>query len=172
LLVETISSNEHYWGNTAIVVIEDDAQAGCDHVDSHRSIALFISKYNSGNAGRPRVDSRFVTTASAVRTIEAILGLPAGNLMTATAPLLITGLEKDKSRWHGPYRADTSNLKNRRIFEEGSNKIRQNSVLRRLAQLTDTLKMEEADQADANMLNYILQEWVRFQGRLNCCGSR
>jgi DNA-binding beta-propeller fold protein YncE len=172
MLVETISNNEYYWGNTAIIVLEDDAQAGCDHVDSHRSIALFISRYNSGNTERPKVDSRFLTTASAVCTIEAILGLPAGNLMTATAPLLIPGLEQDKSRWHGPYKADYSNLKNRRIFEEGSNKIRQNSVLRKLAQLTSTLEMEEADQADANMLNYILQEWVRFQGRLNCCQKK
>jgi len=107
-----------------------------------------------------------------VRTIEAILGLPAGNLMTATAPLLIAGLEQDKSRWHGSYKTDYSNLKNRRIFEEGSDKIRQNSVLRKLARLTSTLEMEEADQADANMLNYILQEWVRFQGRLNCCQNK
>jgi hypothetical protein len=172
MLVEEISNNEYYWGNTAIIVLEDDSQAGCDHVDSHRSIALFISKYNSGNTERPKVDSRFLTTASAVRTIEAILGLQPGNLMTATAPLLLTGLEQDRSRWHGPYNADYSNLKNRRIFEEGSDKIRQNSVLLKLARLTSTLEMDEADQADANALNYILQEWVRVQGRLNCCQNR
>lgn len=169
LLVEAISNNEYYWGNTAIIVLEDDAQAGCDHIDSHRSIALFISKYNIGNTERPRVDSRFLTTASAVRTIEAILGLSAGNLMTATAPLLLTGLEKAKSHWHEPYKADYSNLKNGRIFEEGSDKIRQNGILKKLAHLTGTLDMEEADQADANKLNYILQEWVRFKGRLKCC---
>jgi len=172
LLVEAISNNEFYWGNTAIIVLEDDAQAGCDHIDSHRSIVLFISKYSKGSAQQPRVDSRFLTTASAVRTIEAILGLPAMNLMTATAPLLITELEQNKSRWHGAYQADDSNLKNGRIFEEGSNMIRENSVLRKLAELTGTLQMEEADQADANLLNYILQEWVRVQGRLNCCSNR
>jgi len=172
LLVEAISNNEFYWGNTAIIVLEDDAQAGCDHIDSHRSIVLFISKYSKGSAQQPRVDSRFLTTASAVRTIEAILGLPAMNLMTATAPLLITELEQNKSRWHGAYQADDSNLKNGRIFEEGSNMIRENSVLRKLAELTGTLQIEEADQADANLLNYILQEWVRVQGRLNCCSNR
>lgn len=169
LLVEAISNNEYYWGNTAIIVLEDDAQAGCDHVDSHRSIALFISKYNSGDTRRPRVDSRFLTTASAVRTIEAILGLSPGNLMTATAPLLVTGLENRKSRWHQSYKADDSNLKNGRIFEEGSGKIRQNSILKELSRLTSTLDMEEADHADADKLNYIIQEWVRVQGRLKCC---
>jgi DNA-binding beta-propeller fold protein YncE len=139
ILVETISHDEYYWGNTAIVVIEDDAQAGCDHVDSHRSIVLFISKYNRGGSSHPNVDSRFLTTASTVRTIEAILNLPPSNLMTATAPLLITSLEQDRSSWHGPYKADYANLRNRRIFEEGTDQIRQNSVLKRLAQLTATL---------------------------------
>jgi hypothetical protein len=172
LLVETISSNDYYWGTTAIIVVEDDAQNGCDHVDSHRSPAYFISKYNSGGSTHPRVDSRFLTTASAVRTIEAILGLKSGNLMTATAPLLLTGLEQDSSRWHGPYKTDFTNLKSGRVFEEGSNKIRQNSVLRKLARLSGTLELDEADQADANLLNYILQEWVRFQGRLNCCSKQ
>jgi hypothetical protein len=171
LLVEAISSNEYYWGNTAIIVVEDDAQNGCDHVDSHRSPAFFISRYNRGNSSRPLVDSRFLTTASAVRTIEAILGLSSSNLMTATAPLMLTGLEQERSRWHGAYKTDHANLKNGRIFEEGTDKIRRNIVLQKLARLTGTLELEEADQADANLLNYILQEWVRFQGRLNCCTS-
>ncbi len=72
MLVEAISSNEYYWGNTSIVVLEDDSQAGCDHVDSHRSIVLFISKYSRGRTEAPQVDSRFLTTASAVRTIEVL----------------------------------------------------------------------------------------------------
>ena len=169
MLVEAISNNEYYWGNTAIVVLEDDAQAGCDHVDSHRSIALFISKYNPGSLQQPRVDSRFLTTASAVRTIEALLGLAPNNLMTATAPLLFTEFERDRTKWHGAYRADYANLENRRIFEEASGMIRENPALRRLARLTGTLDMDEADVADANALNYILQEWVRSQGRLRCC---
>ena len=169
MLVEAISSNEYYWGNTAIIVLEDDAQAGCDHVDSHRSLMLFISRYNKGNSRRPEIDSRFLTTASAVRTIEALLGLESNNLMTATAPLLFTGLVQDRSQLHGPYQADFSNLENGRIFEGATGKIRENPALRKLARLTGTLDMEEADQADANTLNYVLEEWVRIQGRLRCC---
>ena len=169
MLVEAVSNNEYYWGNTAIIVLEDDAQAGCDHVDSHRSITLFISRYNSGSSRQSRIDSRFLTTVSAVRTIEALLGLPSNNLMTATAPLLITELVRDKSQLHGPYQADFSNLENGRIFEEATGMIRENPALRRLAALTGTLDMEEADQADANALNYILEQWVRIQGRLLCC---
>jgi hypothetical protein len=162
-LVETLSSNPYFWSNTAIVVLEDDAQSGCDHVDSHRSIAFFISKYNRGLLQSPHVDSRFLTTASAVRTIEALLGLASNNLMTATAPLLFVDLEKDSSRWHEPYKADPTNLKNGLIFQEATGKIRQNPALQELAALTATLDMEDADRADADKLNYVLGQWVRLQ---------
>jgi hypothetical protein len=170
LLVETVSGNDYYWANTAIIVLEDDAQAGCDHVDSHRSVLLFISKYNRGSQGKPSVDSRFLTTASAVRTIETLLGLPANNIMTATAALLFTELERAESRWHPPYRADFSNLDSGLIFEEAAGKIREQASLKELVRLTATLDLKEADQADANVLNYVLQEWVRSRGRLPCCG--
>jgi hypothetical protein len=171
MLVEAISNNEYYWGNTAIIVLEDDAQAGCDHVDAHRSIVFFISKYSVGSTREPNIDSRFLTTASAVRTIEALLGLPATNLMTATAPLLFRRLEQNPSRWHAPFRADFSNLDNGQIFEGATGKIRAQEPLKKLARLTSKLNLKEADQADANALNYILQEWVRSQGRLNCCSK-
>ncbi len=169
-LAETISGNPYYWSNTAIVALEDDAQSGCDHVDSHRSIALFISKYNKGSRQTQSVDSRFLTTASAVRTIEALLGLSSSNVMTATSPLLFSELQKDPSLWHGPYKADVTNLENGLIFQEATGKIRQNPGLQELAALTASLDMEEADQADAEKLNYILEQWVRLQGRLSCCG--
>ena len=41
-------SHSPYWDDTAIFVVEDDAQDGADHVDAHRSIALEISKYSPG----------------------------------------------------------------------------------------------------------------------------
>jgi len=106
-----------------------------------------------------------------IAQIAKVLGIEPGNLMTATAPLLFTALEQDNSRWHGTYQADHSNLQNRRIFEEGTSRIRENPVLRKLARLTSMLDMEEADQGDANTLNYVLHEWVRAQGRLKCCAK-
>src|SRR2546430_11742091 len=48
-IVEAVS-NSPYWKDTAIFVVEDDAQDGPDHVDCHRSVALLISAYN--RAGR------------------------------------------------------------------------------------------------------------------------
>ena len=43
-LVEAVSHSA-YWDDTAIFILEDDAQNGADHVDAHRSLALVISKY-------------------------------------------------------------------------------------------------------------------------------
>ncbi len=70
-IVEGISRSR-FWKDTAIFVIEDDAQNGPDHVDAHRTVALVISPYVKRNA----VDSTQYTTASMVRTMEMILGLP------------------------------------------------------------------------------------------------
>jgi hypothetical protein len=168
-LAEAISSNPYYWSNTAIIVLEDDSQAGCDHVDSHRSPLLFISRYNRGNSANPQVDSRFLTTASAIRTIEALLDLRPTNLMTATAPLLFGDLEQEPARWHGACRADTSNLDNGLLFQEATGAIREAPKRHELVRLTNSIELEEADEADASTLNYILEQWVATQGRLKCC---
>jgi len=56
----------------AIFVIEDDAQNGPDHVDAHRTVGFVISPY----CKRGFVDSTLYATASMVRTMELILGLP------------------------------------------------------------------------------------------------
>lgn len=70
-LVEA-ASKSRFWNEMAIFVIEDDAQNGPDHVDAHRTAGLVISPYCKQHT----VDSTFYTTASMVRTIELILGLP------------------------------------------------------------------------------------------------
>jgi hypothetical protein len=57
-VVEAVSHSP-YWNDTAIFVIEDDAQDGADHVDAHRSIALVISKYSPGSTGHPFVAHQF-----------------------------------------------------------------------------------------------------------------
>ena len=70
-IVEAASKSK-FWNEMAIFVIEDDAQNGPDHVDAHRTAGLVISPY----CKRGFVDSTFYTTASMVRTMELILGLP------------------------------------------------------------------------------------------------
>ena len=70
IIVEACS-NSKFWPQMAIFVLEDDAQGGADHVDSHRSPAFIISPY----ARRGVVDSTMYNTTSMLRTIELILSL-------------------------------------------------------------------------------------------------
>ncbi len=70
-IVDAVSHSK-FWGTTAIFVIEDDAQAGPDHVDAHRTVGLVISPY----IRRRSVDHTFYTTSSFLRTMELLLGLP------------------------------------------------------------------------------------------------
>jgi YVTN family beta-propeller protein len=79
-LVEAISSSA-YWKDTAIFIVEDDAQAGPDHVDAHRSVGLVISAYNRPGA----LIHKFHNTVSMIRTIEMLLGIPPMNQLDASA---------------------------------------------------------------------------------------
>jgi YVTN family beta-propeller protein len=71
MLVERIS-HSRFWKESAIFIIEDDAQNGPDHVDAHRTEALVIGPY----VRRGAVDSELYSTSSMLRTMELILGLP------------------------------------------------------------------------------------------------
>src|SRR6476469_4964583 len=64
-IVEAVTKSK-VWATTAIFVIEDDAQNGPDHVDSHRTVGLVISPY----VKRRLVDSTMYTTVSMLRTME------------------------------------------------------------------------------------------------------
>jgi hypothetical protein len=79
-LVEAVS-HSRYWLNTAIFIIEDDAQDGADHVDARRTMGLVISPY----VKRGIVDSTLYTTSSMVRSIELLLGLPPMSQYDAAA---------------------------------------------------------------------------------------
>ena len=68
-MVEALSHSP-FWTNTVTFVLEDDAQNGADHVDSHRSPLFVISAYN-----RPGVIHRFANTTDVLATIGAILHL-------------------------------------------------------------------------------------------------
>lgn len=71
MFVEYLSKSP-IWKETAIFVLEDDAQNGPDHLDAHRSPALVISPYTK----RRHKESTMYSTTSMLRTMELILGLP------------------------------------------------------------------------------------------------
>ncbi len=80
LLVDRISHSE-FWPETLIIVTEDDPQSGADHVDGHRSIALLISPYTR----KGYTSSVHYSFSSLIRTYGLILGMPALNMLDASA---------------------------------------------------------------------------------------
>ncbi len=88
-IVQRVSRSK-FWSETAILVVEDDAQNGPDHVDSHRSVALVISPYSRLG----RTDSTFYTTCSVLRTIELLLGLDPLTQYDAAAYPMFASFEK------------------------------------------------------------------------------
>jgi DNA-binding beta-propeller fold protein YncE len=113
-VVEAVSHSP-YWDDTAIMVLEDDAQDGGDHVDAHRSIAFVISKYSPGSADQPYVEHRFYTTVNMVHSLETLLGLPPMNINDAYAPLMIDMFSGPGNQ--PPYKADFRNRRNGLIYE-------------------------------------------------------
>ncbi|HLZ43639.1 MAG TPA: bifunctional YncE family protein/alkaline phosphatase family protein [Candidatus Sulfotelmatobacter sp.] len=140
-------SHSPYWDDTAIFVLEDDAQDGADHVDAHRSIAFVVSKYSPGSAAQPNVEHRFYTTVNMVHTMETLLGLPPMNLFDAYAPVM-SGLFSGPGD-QAPYKADYRNLKNGLIYETN----RKNAPG---ANISSKMDFSRPDAAGAAQLNRVL----------------
>ena len=153
-VVEAVSHSP-YWDDTAIFVLEDDAQSGADHVDAHRSTAFAISKYSPGSADNPFVDHHFYSTVSVLHTIEVLLGLPPMNHNDAYAPVLAPLFAGDGNQ--APFTADTSNRENGLIYQVNP---------ARAAGAKESLKMDfsRPDAANAAVLNSVL--WRDRKGNL------
>jgi hypothetical protein len=118
-VVEAVSHSA-YWDDTAIFIIEDDAQDGADHVDAHRSTAFEISKYSPGTPQQPFVDSRFYTTVNMMHTMETLLGLPPMNQNDAYAPVMAPLFAGPGDQ--PPFTADWSNRDNGLIYQTNAPK--------------------------------------------------
>jgi DNA-binding beta-propeller fold protein YncE len=145
-VVEAVSHSA-YWDDTAIFVLEDDAQNGADHVDAHRSIAFVISKYSPGSAAQPNVEHRFYTTVNLIHTMETLLGLPPMNQNDMYAPVM-------GHLFSGPgdqpaYKADYRNLKNGLIYETNKRDAPG-------AKISSKMDFSHPDAAPAARLNEVL----------------
>ncbi len=145
-VVEALSHSP-YCDDTAIFVLEDDAQDGADHVDAHRSIAFVVSKYSPGSAAQPYVEHRFYTTVNMIHTLETLLNLPPMNLNDAYAPLmgsLFSGAGDQPA-----FKADDRNLKNGLIYEV-------NKRTAPGAKVSSKMDFSRPDAAGATRLNRVL----------------
>ena len=79
-IVEGVTKSR-FWPNTLVLVVEDDAQNGLDHVDGHRTVALAIGAH----IRRGVTDSNFYDHSSMIRTIQDIFRIPPQTRFVAAA---------------------------------------------------------------------------------------
>ncbi len=149
-LVQEVS-NSPYWKNTAIFVVEDDAQAGPDHVDAHRSPAFVISAYNRKGA----LIHDFHNTVSLIRTMEILLGIKPMNLLDATAaPIDIFQEQPDLK----PYQAVLPTIALDNLYPPK----KESAALREMMNLTAKQDLTHQDMANPGELNEII--WFSVRG--------
>ena len=140
-------SHSPYWDDTAIFVLEDDAQDGADHVDAHRSTAFVISKYSPGSSSQPHVEHGFYTTVNIVHTMETLLGLPPMNQNDGFAPLMSPMFSGKGDQ--PPYKADYRNQRNGLIYERNRHDAPG-------ANISSKMNFSRPDAANAEQLNLVL----------------
>ncbi|MBI2826334.1 MAG: bifunctional YncE family protein/alkaline phosphatase family protein [Planctomycetia bacterium] len=153
-VVEALS-HSRFWPTSAIFVVEDDPQAGFDHIDGHRTVAMVISPY----ARRRAVDSTNYNQTSMIRTMELILGLAPMNQLDASATAMASCFT-DKPDL-APYKAVKNNIPLDRLNPD-EEAIRDRRQLH-WAKVSLAMPLDEVDEADEDTLNRVL--WHSVRGR-------
>jgi YVTN family beta-propeller protein len=140
------ASRSKFWRQMAIFVIEDDAQNGPDHVDAHRTIGFVISPW----AKMKSVDHTLYTTASMIRTMELILGLPPMTQYDAGATPM--------------FRCFTDDLTfvEHKVLQPKVDLMAKNTPASPGAKQSAMMDFDEYDEAPEDELNRIL--WVEAKG--------
>ena len=145
IMVEGLSKSK-FWPSTAMFILEDDAQDGADHIDSHRSPAYVVSPYTR----RGIVDSTLYNTTSVLRTIELILGLKPMTVFDASARPMANAFAST------PTLAPYHNEPPRVALDE------KNPAHSATAERSRKLDFSQSDLADERELNDIL--WLAIKG--------
>jgi hypothetical protein len=152
-IVEAISRSR-FWKDTCILAIEDDPQAGWDHVSGYRTTCYVASPYTR----RAAVVSTQYNQTSLLRTMELMLGLPPMNQMDATAtPMTACFTDTPDST---PFTALTNNIPLDQM-NPAPKKIA-DPLLRKQAYASGRLPLDEADKCPEDTLNRIL--WHALKG--------
>jgi DNA-binding beta-propeller fold protein YncE len=152
-IVEAFSHSK-FWKETAIFAIEDDPQAGWDHVSGYRTTAYCISPYTK----RGEVISTQYNTTSIIRTIEQILGLPPMNQFDASATPMSDCFKETPD--FTPFKALPANVP----LDQMNTPVQliKDALLKKNAMKSATLNFREVDKAPEDVLNRIL--WHAMKG--------
>jgi YVTN family beta-propeller protein len=144
MLIDHLSKSP-IWKESAVFVVEDDAQNGPDHVDAHRSPAFVAG----GFVKRNFVDHTMYSTSSVLRTIELILGMPPMTQYDAAAT---------------PMWRSFTNTANMHPFEVRPNQVNLNDinvVKNKYSAISNKLDFSEADLVPDQLLNEIIWKSVK-----------
>jgi DNA-binding beta-propeller fold protein YncE len=144
MLVEGISKSR-FWNSTAIFVLEDDAQNGPDHVDSHRSAAFVISPWVKHHL----VDGSMYNTTSMLRTMEHLLGMRPMTHFDAGARVMTAAFSDRPDP--APYVVEKPHI----ALDQ------RNSAATPAAQRAENLRLDEADENDDDEMNDMLWRAIR-----------
>jgi len=150
-IIEALSKSP-FWRSTVVFVLEDDAQDGPDHIDSHRSPLLVVSAWNRG-----KVFHRFANTSDVVATIEEILGL---------------GTMSQFDHYGRPFREiweSTPDLTPYTALRPSVSLDEKNPLNTALATASKKLRLDKVDMADEDLFNRIL--WSAIKGGTPYPGS-
>jgi YVTN family beta-propeller protein len=151
-IVEAISKSK-FWATTCILAVQDDPQAGVDHVDGHRTVALVVSPYTK----RKSVISANYNQTGMVRTIELMLGLPPMNQLDSSAiPMSECFVDQPDL---SPYEA----APNRIPLDEMNPEVSriEDPEQRYWAMKSLELPLDEVDEAPEEVLNRILWHYCK-----------
>jgi len=152
-IVEAVSRSR-FWKETCILAIEDDPQAGWDHVSGYRTTCYVASPYTRRGA----VVSTQYNQTSLLRTMELMLGLPPMNQMDATATPMSACFTETPD--FAPFLALTNNIPLDQM-NPAPKKI-SDPLLRRHAYASARLPLDEVDKCPEGQLNRIL--WHALKG--------
>ena len=152
-IIEAIS-HSRFWKETCILAVEDDPQAGWDHVSGYRTTAYVVSPYTR----RRQVVRTQYNQTSILRTMELVLGLPPMNLLDATATPMSDCFTNQPD--FTPFAAAVNNVP----LDEMNPEAKQISdpLLRRQAIASARLPLKKPDQCPEDLLNRIL--WHAMKG--------
>jgi len=138
-------SHSPIWNESAIFIVEDDAQNGPDHVDAHRTVALVAG----GFVKKGFVDHTMYSTSSMLRTMELILGLPPMSQYDASATPLWRCFNNESA--HPPYDVKPIHV----------NLDEKNSVISKWSRMSETFNFAIEDRAPDAEFNEVIWKAVK-----------
>ena len=152
-MVEAVTHSK-FWKDTCILVVEDDPQAGWDHVTAYRTVALVISPYTK----RGVLDRTNYNQTSMVRTIELMLGLPPMNQLDSSATPMASCFTDQPDLT--PYDA----VPNRIPLDQMNKQVSEITDARELHYALESIQLplETVDACDEDLFNHII--WYACKG--------